>query len=172
MDKLTSKLQSALADAQSLALGKENNMIAPAHLMHALVQQRDGSVRPLLSQTGFNLSQLEQGLATLIDDLPRVADNGGEVGISPEMSKLLNQADKFAQTKSDSFVSSELVLLAAMHESGALGKLLNSFGVSAQALETAAQNLRGGANVDGANAEDSWQALSKFCVDLTARAAE
>ena len=172
MDKLTSKLQSALADAQSLALGKENNMIAPAHLMHALVQQRDGSVRPLLSQTGFNLSQLEQGLATLIDDLPRVADNGGEVGISPEMSKLLNQADKLAQTKSDSFVSSELVLLAAMHESGALGKLLNSFGVSAQALETAAQNLRGGANVDGANAEDSWQALSKFCVDLTARAAE
>lgn len=172
MDKLTSKLQSALADAQSLALGKENNMIAPAHLMHALVQQRDGSVRPLLSQTGFNLSQLEQGLARLIDDLPRVADNGGEVGISPEMSKLLNQADKLAQTKGDSFVSSELVLLAAMHESGALGKLLNSFGVSAQALETAAQNLRGGANVDGANAEDSWQALSKFCVDLTARAAE
>ena len=172
MDKLTSKLQSALADAQSLALGKENNMIAPAHLMHALVQQRDGSVRPLLSQTGFNLSLLERGLATLIDDLPRVADNGGEVGISPEMSKLLNQADKLAQTKSDSFVSSELVLLAAMHESGALGKLLNSFGVSAQALETAAQNLRGGANVDGANAEDSWQALSKFCVDLTARAAE
>ena len=172
MDRLTSKLQSALADAQSLALGKENNMIAPAHLMHALVQQRDGSVRPLLSQTGFNLSQLEQGLATLIDDLPRVADNGGEVGISPEMSKLLNQANKLAQTKGDSFVSSELVLLAAMHESGALGKLLNSFGVSAQALETAAQNLRGGANVDGANAEDSWQALSKFCVDLTARAAE
>lgn len=172
MDKLTSKLQSALAGAQSLALGKENNMIAPAHLMHALVQQRDGSVRPLLSQTGFNLSQLEQGLARLIDDLPRVADNGGEVGISPEMSKLLNQADKLAQTKGDSFVSSELVLLAAMHESGALGKLLNSFGVSAQALETAAQNLRGGANVDGANAEDSWQALSKFCVDLTARAAE
>ena len=172
MDKLTSKLQSALADAQSLALGKESNMIAPAHLMSTLVQQRDGSVRPLLSQTGFNLSQLEQGLATLIEDLPRVADNGGEVGISPELSKLLNQADKLAQTKSDSFVSSELVLLAAMHESGALGKLLNSFGVSAQALETAAQNLRGGANVDGANAEDCWQTLSKFCVDLTARAAE
>jgi len=172
MDKLTSKLQSALADAQSLALGKESNMIAPAHLMSTLVQQRDGSVRPLLSQTGFNLSQLEQGLATLIEDLPRVADNGGEVGISPELSKLLNLADKLAQTKGDSFVSSELVLLAAMHESGALGKLLNSFGVSAQALETAAQNLRGGANVDGANAEDSWQALSKFCVDLTARAAE
>ena len=172
MDKLTSKLQSALADAQSLALGKENNMIAPAHLMHALVQKRDGSVRPLLSQTGFNLSQLEQGLAVLIADLPRVANNGGEVGISPELSKLLNQANKLALTKGDSFVSSELVLLEAMHESSALGKLLNSFGVSAQALETAAQNLRGGANVDGANAEDSWQALSKFCVDLTARAAD
>ena len=83
MEKLTSKLQSALADAQSIALGKENNMIAPAHLLYALVEQRDGSVRPLLSQTGFNLNQLQTGLSRLIDDLPRVADNGGEVGVSP-----------------------------------------------------------------------------------------
>lgn len=172
MEKLTSKLQAALADAQSLALGKENNQIAPAHLMQALVEQRDGSVRPLLAQTGFNVARLQAALVQLVDDLPRVNDNGGEVGVSPELSRLLNQADKMAQGKGDSFVSSELVLLSAMRDTGALGKLLNSFGVSAQALETAAENLRGGASVDAANAEESWQALSKYCVDLTNRAVE
>ena len=172
MEKLTSKLQAALADAQSLALGKENNQIAPAHLLQALVEQRDGSVRPLLAQTGFNVARLQAALVQLVDDLPRVDDNGGEVGVSPELSRLLNRADKRAQGKGDSFVSSELVLLSAMRDTGALGKLLNSFGVSAQALETAAENLRGGASVDAANAEESWQALSKYCVDLTNRAVE
>lgn len=172
LEKLTSKLQAALADAQSLALGKENNQIAPAHLLQALVEQRDGSVRPLLAQTGFNVARLQAALVQLVDDLPRVDDNGGEVGVSPELSRLLNQADKMAQGKGDSFVSSELVLLSAMRDTGALGKLLNSFGVSAQALETAAENLRGGASVDAANAEESWQALSKYCVDLTNRAVE
>lgn len=172
MDKLTSKLQAALADAQSLALGKENNMIAPAHLLSALVEQRDGSVRPLMAQTGFDLGALQLGLTKLVNDLPRVQDNGGEVTVSPELSRLFNQADKLAQNKGDSFVSSELILLAAMGDSGALGKLLNSFGVSQQALETAANNLRGGASAGDASAEESWQALEKFCLDLTARAAE
>ncbi len=172
IDKLTSKLQVALADAQSLALGKEHSVIAPAHLINALVAQRDGAVRSLLSQTGFNLTVLQEGLSRLIEDLPKVSDNGGEVPVSPELAKLLNQADKLAQQRSDSFVSSELVLLAAMKDGGALGKLLNSFGVSAQALEVAANNLRGGAAVDDAGAEESWKALEKYCVDLTARASE
>lgn len=170
MDKLTSKLQAALADAQSTALGLENNLIAPEHLLAALVDQRDGSVRPLLAQTGFNLPQLQEGLQKLIDNLPRVPDNGGEVGASPELVRLLNQADKLAQERRDSFISSELILLSAMRDSAALGKLLNSFGVSVQALETAANTLRGGASVDDPAAEESWQALSKYCVDLTARA--
>lgn len=170
IDKLTSKLQSALADAQSLALGKENNYIEPPHLMLALLDQGGGSVKPLLSQTGFNLPQLAEQLQTLVDDLPKVPDNDGEISISPDMSKLLNQADKLAQENGDSFISSETVLLAAMKGSGSLGKLLNSFGVSPQALETAITNLRGGENVDNADAEESWQALSKYCVDLTERA--
>jgi len=172
LDKLTSKLQTALADAQSLALGKEHSAIAPVHLVSALVAQRDGAVRSLLSQTGFNLTALQEGLAKQIEDLPRLADNGGDVPVSPELARLLNQADKLAQARNDSFISSELVIIAAMKDGGALGKLLNSFGVSAQALEVAANNLRGGAAVDDAGAEESWKALEKYCVDLTARACE
>ena len=172
LDKLTSKLQTALADAQSLALGKEHSAIAPVHLVSALVAQRDGAVRSLLSQTGFNLTALQEGLAKQIEDLPRLADNGGDVPVSPELARLLNQADKLAQARNDSFISSELVIIAAMKDGGALGKLLNSFGVSAQALEVAANNLRGGAAVDDAGAEESWKALEKYCVDLTARASE
>lgn len=170
LDKLTSKLQTALADAQSLALGKEHSAIASVHLVSALVAQRDGAVRSLLSQTGFNLTALQEGLAKQIEDLPRLADNGGDVPVSPELARLLNQADKLAQARNDSFISSELVIIAAMKDGGALGKLLNSFGVSAQALEVAANNLRGGAAVDDAGAEESWKALEKYCVDLTARA--
>ena len=172
LDKLTSKLQTALADAQSLALGKEHSAIAPVHLVNALVAQRDGAVRSLLSQTGFNLTALQEGLAKQIEDLPRLADNSGDVPVSPELARLLNQADKLAQARNDSFISSELVIIAAMKDGGALGKLLNSFGVSAQALEVAANNLRGGAAVDDAGAEESWKALEKYCVDLTARASE
>ena len=172
LDKLTSKLQTALADAQSSALGKEHSAIAPVHLVSALVAQRDGAVSSLLSQTGFNLTALQEGLAKQIEDLPRLADNGGDVPVSPELARLLNQADKLAQARNDSFISSELVIIAAMKDGGGLGKLLNSFGVSAQALEVAANNLRGGAAVDDAGAEESWKALEKYCVDLTARACE
>ena len=170
IDKLTTKLQSALADAQSLALGKNSNFIEPAHLMLALIEQKGGSVRPLLSQTGFNLSELQAKLAELIDNLPEVKDSQGEISVSRDLTKLLNQADKLAQQKGDSFISSETILLVAMNDSGPVGKLLNSFGVSPQALENAIANLRGGENVSDAGAEESWQALSKYCVDLTARA--
>ena len=170
IDKLTSKLQSALADAQSLALGKENNFIQPAHLLLALIDQKGGSVRPLLSQTGFNVTELRTKLQEIVDNLPQVPDNEGEISVSPELSKLLNQADKLAQQKGDSFISSETILLVAMKDKGALGKALSSFGVSPEALENAIVNLRGGENVTEAGAEDSWQALSKYCVDLTERA--
>ncbi len=170
IDKLTSKLQAALADAQSLALGKEHNFIQPAHLMLALLDQKGGSVRPLLSQTGFNIPELRSKLQALVDALPQVPDNEGEISVSPELGKLLNQADKLAQQKGDSFISSETILLVAMDDKGEVGKLLNSFGVSRQALENAITNLRGGENVDNPEAEDSWQALAKFCVDVTERA--
>ncbi len=170
IDKLTSKLQSALADAQSLALGKEHNLIQPAHLLLALLDQKGGSVRPLLSQTGFNLSELRKQLQQLVDDLQQVPDNEGEIAVSPELGKLLNQADKLAQQKGDAFISSETILLVAMKDAGPVGKILNGFGVSAEALENAIVNLRGGDSVNEAGAEDSWQALQKFCIDLTERA--
>ncbi|MCH1599329.1 MAG: ATP-dependent chaperone ClpB [Pseudomonadales bacterium] len=170
LDKLTSKLQSALADAQSLALGKDHNQIKPEHLLLALLDQKGGSVRPLLSQTGFNINDLRSQLQKAVDDLPQVPNHDGEITGSPELGKLLNQADKLAQQKGDSFISSETVLLVAMQDKGSVGKILGSFGVSSQALENAIANLRGGENVDNPEAEDAWQALSKYCVDLTERA--
>jgi len=170
IDKLTSKLQSALADAQSMAVGADNNFIEPSHLLLALIDQKGGSVRPLLSQTGFDVTDLRTKLQNLVEDLPKLTDSSGEISMSSDLAKMLNQADKIAQQKGDSFVSSETILLVAMKDSSAVGKLLNSYGVSAQALENAIANLRGGASVDDAGAEDSWQALGKYCVDLTERA--
>ncbi len=171
-DKLTSKLQAAFSDAQSLAVGKDHNLIQPIHLMLALLEQKGGSVKPLLSQTGFNIPELRQQLQQAIDNLPQVPDGDGEIAVAPELGKLLNQADKLAQQKGDSFISSETVLLAAMQDKGDTGKILNDFGVSQQALENAIMNLRGGESVDDPSAEDAWQALSKYCVDLTAKAEE
>ncbi len=170
LDKLTSKLQIALADAQSLALGKDHNLIRPEHLMLVLIDQKGGTVRPLLSQTGFPVSQLRQTLQKSVSDLPVVPDHDGEITVSPELGKLLNQADKLAQQKRDAYVSSETVLLAAIQGKDGLGKILNGFGVSAQALENAITNLRGGESADRADAEDAWQALNKYCIDLTERA--
>ena len=170
LDKLTSKLQTALADAQSLALGKDHNLIRPEHLMLVLIDQKGGTVRPLLSQTGFPLSQLRQTLQKSVSALPVVPDHDGDITASPELGKLLNQADKLAQQKLDAYVSSETVLLAAIQGKDGLGKILNGFGVSAQALENAITNLRGGESADRADAEDAWQALNKYCIDLTERA--
>ncbi|MDO8273791.1 MAG: ATP-dependent chaperone ClpB [Gammaproteobacteria bacterium] len=171
MDQLTSKLQAALSDAQSLAVGHDNNFIEPAHLIAALLDQKGGSVRPLLSQTGFNIADLRTRLQQLIDRLPKVQGNAGDVSLSNELGRLMNQADKLAQKSGDKFISSESIVLVAMGDKGELGKLLNSFGVSEKALENAIANLRGGDKVTDAGAEDSWQALSRFCVDLTERAA-
>ncbi len=170
IDKLTSKLQAALADAQSMALGKDNNFIEPAHLLLVLIEQKGGSVRPLLSQTGFDLAGLRNKLQDLVDDLPKLQHSSGEITVSSDLARMLNQADKISQQKGDSFVSSETILLVAMKDSGAVGRVLLSFGVSAQALEKAISNLRGGENVDDAGAEDGWQALEKYCVDLTEQA--
>jgi ATP-dependent Clp protease ATP-binding subunit ClpB len=170
MEQLTSKLQAALAEAQSMALGHDNNFIEPVHLVLALLEQKGGSVRPLLSQTGFNLQELRTGLQAMLGRLPKVEGNGGDVAISNELGRLLNQADKVAQKNGDKFISSETVILAAMSDKGELGKLLTGFGVSEKALENAINNLRGGEKVKDADAEDAFQALAKYCVDLTERA--
>ena len=170
MDKLTSKLQMALSDAQSLAVGKDHNLIEPAHLLSVLVDQKGGSLRPLLMQTGFDIPALRNDLQKIINELPVVKDHGGEVQVSPDLAKLLNMADKISQQSGDQYISSENVLLAAMDDKGRLGKLLNSFAVSKQALENAIKNLRGGASVDNPEAEDNYQALEKFTVDVTQKA--
>jgi ATP-dependent Clp protease ATP-binding subunit ClpB len=167
IEKLTSKLQSAFSDAQSIAIGKDSNVIEPVHLVLALLDQKGGSVRPLLSQTGFNVSDLRAKLENLVDSLPKIGTSDGGITVSQELGKLLNQADKNSQQNGDSFISSETIVLIAMDDKSALGKLMSSYGVSSQALENAISNLRGGENVSDPGAEDSWQSLSKYCVDLT-----
>ncbi|WP_397457931.1 ATP-dependent chaperone ClpB [Pseudomonas asplenii] len=170
IDRLTSKLQLALSDAQSLAVGLDHPAIEPAHLLQALLEQQGGSIKPLLMQVGFEVNSLRKELSKELDKLPKIQNPTGDVNMSQDMARLLNQADRLAQQKGDQFISSELVLLAAMDENSKLGKLLLSQGVSKKALENAINNLRGGAAVNDANVEESRQALDKYTVDLTKRA--
>ncbi|MEB3901872.1 ATP-dependent chaperone ClpB, partial [Pseudomonas putida] len=172
IDRLTSKLQLALSDSQSLAVGMDHPAIEPVHLMQALIDQQGGSIKPLLMQVGFDVNGLRQALAKEMDHLPKIQNPTGDVNMSQDLARLLNQADRLAQQKGDQFISSELVLLAAMDENSKLGKLLLSQGVSKKALENAINNLRGGAAVNDPNAEESRQALDKYTVDLTKRAEE
>ena len=170
LEKLTSKLQAALSDAQSLALGNDNNFIEPVHLVLALLDQKGGSIKPLLAQTGFNVMELRKQLQAIVEDLPKVPGGEGDISVSQELARLLNQADKQSQKNQDKFISSETILLLAMSDKGRLGQALRSHGVSDKALETAILNMRGGESVSDAGAEDAWQALNKYCVDLTERA--
>lgn len=172
IDRLTSKLQLAISDAQSLAVGMDHPAIEPVHLLQALLEQQGGSIKPLLMQVGFDINGLRQGLVKELDQLPKIQNPTGDVNMSQDLARLLNQADRLAQQKGDQFISSELVLLAAVDENSKLGKLLLSQGVSKKALENAINNLRGGAAVNDANAEESRQALDKYTVDLTKRAEE
>ena len=172
MKGFTSKLQSALSDAQSLAIGKDHATIEPAHLLRVMLEQQGGSVRPLLAQVGFDIPVLSTGLDKIIDNLPVVQHPTGDMQMSQNLLRLLNLADKLAQTQNDKFISSETVLVVMMDDSGPVGQLLRDQGVSKKALETAIRNLRGGASVNDANAEDTQNALSKYTVDITARAEE
>ncbi len=169
-DRLTSKLQSALADAQSLAIGKDHTSIEPAHLLQVMLEQQGGSVKPLLSQVGFDIATVSQGLADAIDKLAVANNPTGDIQPSQNLLRLLNMADKRSQQNNDQFISSETILLAMMDDSGPVGQLLRDQGVSKKALETAIKNLRGGESVNDPNAEDSRNALSKYTIDLTERA--
>ena len=172
IDRLTSKLQLALSDAQSLAVGLDHPAIEPAHLMQALLEQQGGSIKPLLMQVGFDVNSLRKELTKELDQLPKIQNPTGDVNMSQDLARLLNQADRLAQQKGDQFISSELVLLAAMDENSKLGKLLLGQGVSKKALENAINNLRGGEAVNDPNHEEARQALDKYTVDLTKRAEE
>ncbi|MEB2871800.1 ATP-dependent chaperone ClpB [Pseudomonas rhizosphaerae] len=172
IDRLTSKLQLALSDAQSLAVGMDHPAIEPAHLMQAQLDQQGGSIRPLLMQVGFDVNSLRKALSKELDQLPKIQNPTGDVNMSQDLARLLNQADRLAQQKGDQFISSELVLLAAMDDNSKLGKLLLGQGVSKKALENAISNLRGGEAVNDPNAEESRKSLEKYTVDLTKRAEE
>ncbi|MCE0723532.1 MULTISPECIES: ATP-dependent chaperone ClpB [Legionella] len=170
MDKLTSKFQIALADAQSLALGRDNGFIEPEHLMKALLDQQGGTCRPLLSKAGINIPLLRTLLDQALDKLPKVAGMGGDIHISNGLNRLLNLTDKLAQQKKDNFISSELFVLAAISEEGSLSRILKQAGGEAKAIENAINELRGGETVNDPNAEEQRQALEKYTLDLTARA--
>ncbi|WP_257276318.1 ATP-dependent chaperone ClpB [Endozoicomonas sp. SESOKO4] len=169
-DRLTSKLQSALSDAQSLALSKDHNQIEPVHLLLALLNQPGGSIKPLLSQVGFNLQQLVDELEKLMDQVPVINNPTGDIQPSQETIRLLNLADKQAQKSGDQFISSETVLLVMMEGHSSVSSVLKGQGVSQQALENAINNLRGGEAVNDPNAEDNRNALATYTIDLTERA--
>ena len=170
MDRLTSKFQEALSDAQSLAVGRDHQFIEPAHLMVALLDQQGGSVRPLFTHAGVNINLLRSQLGELLDRLPSVEGAAGELHISNALNKLLNVTDKLAQERKDQFISSELFVLAVMQEKGPLTEAMTSAGASKQSIATAIDAIRGGQSVDNAGAEDQRMALEKYTVDLTERA--
>jgi ATP-dependent Clp protease ATP-binding subunit ClpB len=170
MDKLTSKFQMALADAQSLAIGQDHQFIEPVHVMVALLDQQGGSVRGLLTKAGVNVNLLRSQLGDAIDRLPKVEGSGGDVHMGQELAKLFNITDKLAQKRDDQYISSELFVLAAMDEKSPLKTILETAGSVRGAIEKAIDDLRGGAQVDDPNAEDARQALEKFTIDLTERA--
>ena len=170
IDKLTSKFQMALADAQSLAVGRDHQFIEPVHLMLALLDQEGGSVRPLLAKVGTNVNRLRSALDAQLDRLPTVQGHGGDVQVSQDMNRLLNLTDKLAQKRQDQFISSELFVLAALDSKGPLGEALKDAGATKAALEQAVEEMRGGQQVNDAGAEDQRQALEKYTIDLTARA--
>jgi ATP-dependent Clp protease ATP-binding subunit ClpB len=170
MDKMTSKLQLALADAQSLAVGRDHQFMEPVHLMLALLDQEGGSVRHLLAQADVNVDLLRSQLGEMLDRIPQVQGVAGEVHISNELGRLLNITDKYAQQRKDSYISSELFILAALEDKGGIGELLRKAGATRSLVETAIDSLRGGQQVDDPGAEDQRQALEKYTIDVTERA--
>ena len=169
MDKLTTQFQKALADAQSLAVGRDHPHIAPAHVLAALLND-NGSARQLLGNAGANINRLRARLDETLDDLPRVGTPTGEVSVGQDLARVLNLTDKLAQQRQDDFISSELFLLALLGNKDSAGKLLADSGADKARLEQAIDTLRGGESVQSADAEENRQALEKYTIDLTARA--
>ena len=170
-DKLTAKFQAALADAQSLALGRDHQILEPAHLMLALLDSSGGTVRPLLMKAGADVNKLRSELGALLDKLPKVEGTPGEIHASNDLTRLLNVTDKLAQKRGDQYISSELFVLAAFEDKGPLARILKDAAVVRGAVEKAIDEVRGGETVSDPNAEEQRGALEKYTVDLTARAA-
>ncbi len=171
MDKLTSRFQAALADAQSLSVGRDHQFIEPAHVLLALIDSQGGGIRPLLLKAGADVNRLRALLGEALDKLPKVEGTGGEVHVSNDLNRLLNVTDKLAQQRGDQYISSELFVLAAFEDRGTLTRILKECRVQKAAIEKAIEEVRGGEPVKDAGAEEQRQSLEKYTVDLTARAA-
>lgn len=170
IDKFTTQFQQALSEAQSLAIGQDNQYIEPVHLLAALIDNAEGGTTSLLSRAGANVRALRTALQTGIDKLPKVEGHGGEVQISRELTNLLNVTDKEAQKRGDQFIASELFLLVACDDKGEVGRALKQHGVTKVALDAAITQVRGGESVNNAEAEGQREALNKYTLDLTERA--
>src|SRR6201995_3612613 len=170
MDKLTSRFQQALADAQSLAVVRDHNMLEPVHLMTALLDQNGGSTTPLLAQAGVNVAALRTRLGQALDKLPSVKGQEGNINVSNELNRLLNVTDKLASQRGDGFIASELFVLAALDDKGDVGSALKAAGANKANIEQAIEKMRGGEKVESEGAEEQRQALEKYTIDLTARA--
>jgi ATP-dependent Clp protease ATP-binding subunit ClpB len=170
LDKLTTKFQDALAEAQSLAVGRDHQFIEPLHIAYCLLAQQGGTVQPLLQQCQVDVLELKQLLQTRLEQLPRIQGHGGEIHISNDSIRVFNLADKAAQIRQDAYISSELFILAALEDKGSLGDLLRQVGLNKEKLTAAIEQVRGGQSVQDASAEDQRQALDKYTIDLTQRA--
>src|ERR1700751_32229 len=170
LDKLTTKFQQALADAQSMALGNDNGFIEPQHLLARLPPQGDGGTAPLLARAGVNVAAQKDALTKAVGRLPKVEGQGGEISISRDLNNLLNLTDKEATKRGDQFIASELFLLALADDKSETGRLLKEHGLTKKALESAIEAVRGGAAVDTQEAEGQREALKKYTIDLTERA--
>ena len=170
LDKLTTKFQEALADAQSIAVGRDNQYIEPVHVLSALLAQQDGSARSLLQRAGVNVQRLATALDQAIERLPRVEGTNGQVQVGRELGALLNLADKEAQKRGDEYIASEMLLLAIADDKGEAGRAAKEAGLSKTALTSAIEGVRGGSTVDSAEAESQREALKKYTIDLTDRA--
>jgi len=169
-DKLTTKFQQALADAQSIAVGNDQQFIEPLHLLAAMLGQDDGGTLSLLQRAGVNVPPLKAALQRALERLPKVEGHGGEVQVGRDLGNLLNLTDKEAQKRGDQFIASEMFLLALADDKGEAGRLLKEFGLTRKALEAAVDAVRGGQSVGSQDAESQREALSKYCMDLTERA--
>ncbi|MBI3285564.1 MAG: ATP-dependent chaperone ClpB [Burkholderiales bacterium] len=170
LDKLTTKLQEALADAQSQAVGNDNQYIEPVHMLLALLNQEDGGSRSLLQRAGVNVAALATALKSALERLPKVTGTGGQVQLGRELTGLLNLADKESQKRGDQFLASEMILLALADDKSEAGKLARENGLTRKALEAAIAAVRGGGKVDSQDAEGQREALKKYTLDLTERA--
>ncbi len=170
LERFTVKFQEALSDAQSLAVGHDNQFIEPVHIMSALVNQEDGSIRPLLTLAGSDPQAVKILLDQAINNLPRVQGVGGDLQLSPQTGKMLNLCDKLAQKNKDSFISSEIFVIAAMETENDLKRILEKCNLNKEKLQSAFETVRAGSNIDDENAETTRGALEKYTIDLTARA--